>query len=68
MGDSAIAYTDETIGTMEADETSQQSLMSLGSSFATRTSDVDIILFSHSGPLYDINALVDYEPMFIGSN
>jgi glyoxylase-like metal-dependent hydrolase (beta-lactamase superfamily II) len=68
MGDSAISYMDETIGTMEEDEISQQSLLSLGTFFAERASDVDIILFSHSGPLYDINALIDYQPIFVGFN
>ncbi len=60
MGDAAVAYMDDTIEPMEGNATSIQSLSSLSDTFSQRTHDVEVILFSHSGPIYGVDALIEY--------
>ena len=67
MGDSAMAYRDDTLGPVaekHSDDPAlvEAALVQLGKELKDRSAEISWITFSHSGPLEGLAPLLDYQP------
>ncbi|MBM73766.1 MAG: hypothetical protein CMK59_00080 [Proteobacteria bacterium] len=67
MGDTAQSYKDGTLSPVaekyaEDPDQAEQSLFEFGQVMSQRSEDIEFLLFSHSGPLNGVDALLSYKP------